>query len=181
MRGKLTGTAADRAKVASARRRVITEGSRWWHCRRGPPCFNGLTVMRYVSQLEVLRALGIELSLDWDDQLILRAPSRIEYDEIKKVAEKYNDVFIHDLQGERRRALSVCVGGPKNGQRHGWSGAWNKIHCVNVHRACWAVYEIQDDGRAFFRGYAKSRKKARQLDLYESAVKRPPSTKEDQT
>jgi hypothetical protein len=86
--------------------------------------------------------------------------------QLRQVLERYEKAIKNHLRFEQQRRLEICVGGPFNGRRHPQfvNGALVLFH---VGRAKWAVYQVADvkDRRAWFRGYATSRAKARRMEL----------------
>jgi hypothetical protein len=125
--------------------------------------------MKYLPDtIRFLETLGFEFQLDWDDELEISHPSEIQPEQVSLALRQYADYIVAYLRRRRQKALSHCIGGPFSGRRHGWyywpsfdGTRYRQFHGLNVSRAKWAVYELMKDGRAYFRGYATSRKKAR--------------------
>ena len=129
--------------------------------------------------LTFVRDLGFKVGLDYDDALIVESPLSVNPGDVAKQIERHGDTIIGELRGEREHALRRYIGGPLDGQsacgvyappcRHpdgtysnGFRGFRVRDESGKRIRAKWAVYEFdRRDGRAFFRGYATSEKKAR--------------------
>lgn len=126
--------------------------------------------------LEILRALGLRVGLDFDGELLVDAgddPARsIDRATIAEWVQRVENTrlqaaLLHELHRERRRMLRVCYGGPLDQQFHGWCSYGQKFHGVRVERARWATYRVEEDGRAFFVGYATSEKKSKRGEVAE--------------
>lgn len=93
----------------------------------------------------------------------------ISAEELVAALREYETSLKRRLYFRRQRALSVCVGGPCNGRRHDFPGSFRRgkgeVVTFHLSRAKWAVYEVGEDRRAWFRGIATSRKKARRLEV----------------
>lgn len=118
-----------------------------------------------------MEAMGLVVGLDYDDTLTVEVPEQGEFTResiaewLRDPANPLNGVLVSELDNRRRRTLTRCIGGPLDGQRHGWSG-WRFANAptftaVHVARAKWACYRVERDGRAFFIGYASNRQKAK--------------------
>jgi hypothetical protein len=107
---------------------------------------------------------GLRCSIeDADGEDLAIEVSDISAADLRAVLRTYRDAILTRFHVQRRRALTIFVGGPENGKHHGHygEGCVLPIHCG---RAKWAAYRIGDDGlRAWFCGYATSRAKARRL------------------
>jgi|GEM_PF-7123748 len=88
----------------------------------------------------------------------------ISAEELICALREYEPAIETHLACSRQRNLQVCVGGPFNGRRH---DRFQEGDIISFHlaRARWAVYEVGSDGRAWYRGEATSKKKARRLGL----------------
>jgi len=125
--------------------------------------------MPHLTVIRLLRSLGVELGLDWDDELLIGCPDLIFGATVEEIVREHTDQIRTELAAAGRRAMRQFVGGPLNG----------KPHIVYYHPGAyrgfrqgprrWAVYEFQQDGRAMFRGWATSEKKARRGVLIDKA------------
>lgn len=113
--------------------------------------------------LDFLRVLGFDFSLDWDGRVIIEYPEAVEPAQVATLASKFYKQIAMRMKFEQTRRMSVCMGGPMDGQAHrGYRGLPLIYH---VSRGKWAVYRVRayDDPRAVFVGCAKNRKAARSL------------------
>lgn len=133
-----------------------------------------------VEVLEVLELLGFKFGLDWDDSLTCVSPASIDVVAANRIVAEFRDAVRDDLLGRRYRDLRRCNGGPRHGRVHNWLfwmeqrgnehvaiPSYNPVH---VARAKWAVYRCDPDQRAYFVGYAKSKRKARLCQLFEAVA-----------
>jgi hypothetical protein len=83
--------------------------------------------------------------------------------------DEYRDAISMYLQLERKKSLEIYIGGPVNGKRcllRRISFQIGEVIPVHVDRSKWAVYQIGEDNlRAWFKGFATSKKKAKNLQL----------------
>lgn len=119
------------------------------------------------STVRFLERLGFEFHLDWNDELEIHSPEITAADIVSEL-EKYEDDVTGQILRRAASNLEQFVGGPFNGQRHD-AIYWGQNQFIGrkVSRAKWAVYELQKDGRAFFRGWAKSKVKMLRGEIYE--------------
>lgn len=116
--------------------------------------------MRYLTVIKLLKALEVEIGLDWDGALMFTCPVVVSGATLEGLIEEHAEQIARELGAAGRRAMECFVGGPLNGQRH------DALFAVGAHRGYrqgpkkWAVYQFERDGRAFFRGWATSQKKA---------------------
>jgi hypothetical protein len=88
-------------------------------------------------------------------------PQWYELAQLVKHQQEVEEGIIWLLQARAKAELECCVGGPWDGQRHGyWPG---KCICDREEPLRWIVYVVLDDWTAKFLGYATSQKKARKL------------------
>lgn len=117
--------------------------------------------------IRFLRALGFDFHVDWDQSLIIKEPDQVSVgdvlDALSAGREDWVELIRRTVLNEAVEERSRLMGGPLDGKRHSErvyrTAAYFKG--FRVARAKWAVYEIQPDSRAFFRGYATSECKAR--------------------
>lgn len=110
-----------------------------------------------------LESVGFVFELDWDDELSITYPDDLTGKTLADELAKYGAAIVRTVKLTGASERSQFMGGPYNGQRHGrYEGERIAIHMC---RGKWAVYVVAPDGRAWFRGYAKSRTKARRLDV----------------
>ena len=115
--------------------------------------------------LEALEELGVAFSLDWDNTLIVDVPESLSRNAVVAFIGKYEDAFARQV-GNRAAASRRCfVGGPYAGQSHDQCWLEGQFRGLHVKRGKWAVYKFCDDGRALFKGYASSEKKARRGEV----------------
>lgn len=112
--------------------------------------------------VEVFSLFGLDLSVDFDGQLIVASETEPSRDVLK---------WLFHHQGQLREAIEnagrdsrrVFVGGSRNGERHGTPFRnGDRVH-IHIGRADWETYEYRGhtDPRLFFVGRARSRAKAR--------------------
>lgn len=123
--------------------------------------------------LDFLRELGFAFGEDWDGEVMITPPDSVNMPQFTALVRRFERGIKTRLYFEGRKALQICVGGPKNGVPYDPGRAvWNSPILYHLKRGSWAVYAIADpseDPRARFVGYATSKTKAR--DLWCSAVK----------
>ena len=113
--------------------------------------------------LDFLRAIGFEFSEDWDGEIGIHAPEKINIEQMTAIIKAFAKGIKTRLYFERQKGLHVCFGGPKNGYRYSVTTADGAL-LFHLSRGTWAVYKTKgSDPRAWFVGYASSRKKARAL------------------
>ena len=113
--------------------------------------------------LDFLRVLGYEFGEDWDGELIIDSPNEINVSEITNICKQFREAIKKRLYFEGRKAKRVFVGGPLNGKTY-FDAIPNKPICRHIRRGLWAVYKVKnwEDPRAWFIGFASSKKKAMQ-------------------
>lgn len=117
-----------------------------------------------------LESLGFTFHLDWDDELQIDYPEDLTPERIALTLGEYRQHIVRTLKNRAEHDRMQLVGGPFNGERHGWTTCWGRtLHARKVKRAWWAAYQLQEDGRAIFKGYATSEKKARNNQLVGNA------------
>jgi hypothetical protein len=100
---------------------------------------------------------GMEIEIDGRD---------LSGAEITEALNLYSTAIRDQMLRRQHESMRVCIGGPLNGQPHAWCGGPRHAIAVRIGPRRWAAYEIGDDHlRAWFRGYATSEKKARQLQI----------------
>lgn len=111
---------------------------------------------------------GVRCWLDDPDGQTIGIETRdISAAELRAVLLEYSDAIRTQLYYDRRQTMAVFVGGPLNGQHHGrYCPNRGQVFAEHIAACKWAVYVVDGDQlRAFFRGYATSRKKALRLEL----------------
>lgn len=102
---------------------------------------------------------------DWERRDVRIETRDIFADELRAALDPYREPIERHLRFQQQKSLAVHVGGPLNGRRYeGWKQQGARL-AYRVGRAKWAVYELGTDGRAWFRGFAASKQKARRLEL----------------
>ena len=116
--------------------------------------------------LDFLRLLGYTFELDWDGRLIINQPESIDCDHMTQTIAEFTLGILRRLEFEKRRAMSICVGGPLNGRECMSGREQVRFH---VKRGQWEVYQQKnhgvDDPRYWYVGSADSESKARKLHL----------------
>lgn len=127
-----------------------------------------------VNAFDVLTSLGYRFSLDFDDEVLVERPDELDRSKIDELIERSMWQIQCRLKNQRRKGLSVFVGGPLAGRSHKGSGRLDGKLFVNVGPKQWAVYQhelqpvagigfaVGDDPRLYFRGLATSERNARQ-------------------
>ena len=118
-------------------------------------------------ELDFLRILGFEFDLDWDNELTIECPEEIDMELFVTWLRKFVPAIKQRLKFEGIRAKECFVGGPYNGQEYFNYIPPNNPLCLHIKRAKWAVYmtKSSDDPRAWFMGYATSKKKGKELKI----------------
>lgn len=122
----------------------------------------GEMTMAYIGPLEIMERLGVQFEVDWDGEVTSLVPSEIDRQAVCSLIADMGIEIKRAMEYRRKEATRVFVGGPLGGQRHDIH-SWDKTFAHHVGHANWAAYHIRSDGRAVFRGFATSRKKAREL------------------
>ena len=127
--------------------------------------------------LEFLEAVGCKFSMDWDSHVIVAVPEELSHIQIREAIEPFAKELSRQVRYRAKRRRSVFVGGTLNGQEVGTQARGTYGHHMpngrygywirhRIKRGCWEVYEEDaKDGRAFFRGYATSERKARRGEI----------------
>lgn len=117
--------------------------------------------------ISFLRALGFEFHIDYDCELLIEKPDEVSVDDVLEALgawrENWRGILARQVKYEGQCERREFCGGPLHGQRHSvdYHLMYHHFRGYHLARAKWAVYEFQPDGRAFFRGYATSERKAR--------------------
>jgi len=93
--------------------------------------------------LDFLRLLGYEFELDWDGALTINSPDHIDVEAMTEVTQRFSTGILKRLQHERLRAMSVCVGGPRNGRECLCGREQVRFH---TGRGQWHVYQQKNHG-----------------------------------
>ncbi len=132
--------------------------------------------------LRFLESLGVHFVMDWDDAVTITVPESVSWAEIQQALKPFGERLMEQVRCRAKRQRSVFVGGQLNGQQVSDSLPWVRtsggIHRMakceygywirhRLKRGCWEVYEEVPDGRAFFRGYATSERKAKHGEITE--------------
>ena len=114
---------------------------------------------------DVAEHLGYTLSLDLDGDLIVAPPLTIDVAKLTALIELHHQPLANLVQRRAENDRQRYHGGPLDGQRHdrfhSWPWSTPRYFGVHIQRAKWAVYQLWEDGRAIFQGYATSEKKAK--------------------
>lgn len=130
---------------------------------------------KYISLVEFLESLGVKISLDWDDTIQVEFPDSVPMELVRAACTIATDSIKSTMISRRERRIRTCSGGPLHGKPH--NTCWSNAMVGHESRGKWYVYHVMPDGRAIFRGYATSEKKARALAGRKSAMdKQRPST-----
>lgn len=129
--------------------------------------------------LKFLETLGVTFEIDWDDSVQIGIPeSGVSYDEMRRALESpvpgtvagatFSNWLHREVLCRAAARRAVFVGGSLNGKQVRYEQpSYYGFIAHRLGRAHWEVYEQADkrDGRAFFRGYATSEKKARRGEV----------------
>ena len=120
---------------------------------------------RLPFDLDFLRALGFEFSLDWDDEVLVKPPASLEVRDVAGLIAEFKDLILRRLKTDAHHDQQVCVGGPCSGKRHDGCGCTPIL--FHLCRRSWAVYKTKSypstDERAWFIGMTTSKAKARRM------------------
>ena len=101
-------------------------------------------------------SLGWRFSLDDEETVVVEFSEDMTTDDIAlALAQGCHDPLVEVIKEEARLARKQFVGGPHNGESH--RGSIGQRIGIREHRGCYAVYEVSEDGRAFFQGWASTR------------------------
>ena len=123
--------------------------------------------MSYLPSLvTIARDAGFDLELDGESVTIVapRCPPSIE-----DVLEFHREAVVYELKRLELVATERLRGGPFDGCGDIPFLFIGQCYGKRVARAKWAVYEFAADYGCNFVGYAKSERKARQGDVYQTA------------
>ena len=131
----------------------------------------GLSQSAIIDPLEVLRAFGIEVSQDFDGQLILRTDGELT----QRVAQfVYRNQYAVKQRLANLRAISqqIYIGGSLAGKSHAY---WRNAGLIveKIGKAHWEAYESRDfeDMRLYYVGRATSMQKAKRRQWVSSDEK----------
>lgn len=122
---------------------------------------------RYLNELDLLRALGVHLALDFDNSLDWEIhEASIDLKRLNAYILDHQKQLADKLRGEARIATHVYCGGPFDGRKHGRC-AGSDFHAIKIAPAKWVAYCTmnQNDGRLVYCGETTSQKKARALAI----------------
>jgi len=123
--------------------------------QRTPPAQRLLTV------LTLLEELGVTLELDWDNALMTTVPGSLSAGPVRSLIERHSQQITQSVLSRAALRKWRFVGGPLDRKPHCRSPWFQKRIVWREARAKWAVYQLEKDGRAFFKGYAASEQKGR--------------------
>lgn len=116
---------------------------------------------RVAAAVPLLRALGFEIGVDWDGELLIEPPAALDCKAVIELLRGAQTEVVQAVRFEAEKERRSCIGGPCNGRPHA-AYEWMPL-IVRIGRANWAVYRVAKDGRAYYVGPATSRKKGRAL------------------
>lgn len=116
-----------------------------------------------------LESVGFAFELDWDDELTIAYPGDLTGKTLADALAEHGAAIVRTVKLRSASERHQFMGGPYNGQHHGRCSG-ERI-AINIRRGKWAVYLVAADGRAWFRGYATSRVKARRLEVLARQLK----------
>ena len=116
---------------------------------------------RLLTVLTLLEELGVTLELDWDNSLIAAVPGSLSAGPVKALIERHSQQITQSVLSRAALRKWRFIGGPLDGKPHCRSPWFQRRVVWRESRAKWAVYQLEKDGRAFFKGYAPSEVKAR--------------------
>ena len=117
--------------------------------------------VEYLSELTLLEELGAKFELDWDNELLVTVPDSEVGEAIAPIIERCTKQLTRYVFNRAASMKRRCYGGPLNGREHGHCSLFCERFAWRESRAKWAVYELMEDGRAYFKGYASSEQKGR--------------------
>ena len=110
-----------------------------------------------------LESVGFQFELDWDDELTIVYPADLTGETLADALAKHGNAIIKTVKVAAAAERRQCMGGPYNGTQHGW-GTDERI-VLPICRGKWVVYLVAADGRAWFRGYATSKREGKRLEI----------------
>jgi hypothetical protein len=132
--------------------------------------------------LRFLESLGVSFDMDWDEEVTITVPGAVSCVELEQALKPFGKQLSQEVRYRAKRQRSVFVGGQLNGREVSWQGPGRRgcghrmagggyAYWIRhrLKRGCWEVYEEVLDGRAFFRGYTTSERKARHGEITEQA------------
>lgn len=117
--------------------------------------------------LDFFRELGFEFGEDWDGQILIEYPDKIDPEKVVELIILFEKGIKTRLYFEGQKAKMVCVGGPFNGKQYYTYLFPEKPLLFHIKRGQWAVYRVKDhnDPRAWFTGFATSKMNAKKYIL----------------
>ncbi len=116
------------------------------------------------SVIQLLALFGIDLTIDFDGQLIAKSEATIDNDVLRFIHQHQVGLKEH-FEHKRHEAQQMYVGGSFAGKPHGYGRMLkNQIVTEHIGKKHWEVYESREytDPRLYFIGRATSEAKARQ-------------------
>lgn len=116
------------------------------------------------SVIQLLALFGVNLTIDFDGQLIARSETAIDDDVLQFIYQHQVGLKEH-FENKRHEAQQMYVGGTFAGKPHSYGRMLkNQIVTEHIGKKHWEVYESRDysDPRLYFIGRATSEAKAKQ-------------------
>lgn len=114
-----------------------------------------------IDPIEVLRAFGIEVTQDFDGQLILRTEDELS-EKVGRFVYRNQYAFKQRLANIRAAAQQIYIGGSLAGRSHAY---WRNAGLIieKIGKGHWEAYESRDfeDMRLYYVGRATSQQKAK--------------------
>lgn len=125
--------------------------------------------------VEFLEELGFAFGIDFDELPMVSYPKRLNPVQIAdKLLTTYENGLVNYLLHRANRERWQLVGGPQNGCGHDYE--IGDVIAIPNGRRNWSAYLVSPDGRAFFQGFATSKRAAKCLELKPSPVKHSKSS-----
>lgn len=118
-----------------------------------------------IDPIEVLLAFGVEVTQDFDGQLILRTEDELS-EEVGRFVFRNQYAFKQRLAVIRSKAQQIYIGGSLAGQSHSY---WRNAGLIieKIGKGHWEAYESRDfeDMRLYYVGRATSQQKAKKREF----------------
>lgn len=117
--------------------------------------------IRHCDVLDLLDVLGVTFSMDIDGTIDCIVPESIECSKISEFVQYHGERLNDQLKYRFMRERQQFVGGPLNGKQVRIAGYTGSYYAHNIDRGYWACYQWTDEGRAMFRGFSTSKRRAK--------------------
>lgn len=157
----------------------------WLRLAKCSECGRQIGMPRGPSWENLLEAIGVTVSLDWDEQLLAEHPldwPEETIDDLRSWLALYQVGIRSEIKDQVKRSQARFVGGPVAGKHESEATVGGKFNWsrqefyYHVRHGCWAVYRRKErnDPRLYFLGYSPSEAKARKgkIEAFEPSEKR---------